>query len=233
MWFLLDFKGGAALFSLGMADPDDTGIILDKFVKGTFLIKKNAYFKSTEYNDDNFFAGCPLGFFGKDCSQTCQCRNGADCDHISGQCTCRTGFMGKYCDQSRLQDIAACFVCFFVLWLVFFNHIKFQFFFLFLFLFYFNLVLFFKFLKKSWMLHYPVLWCHTCGTFSQSPLYKYLLPYIPHFPDSLCSTHLAGFNFFFEHSWLSIYRYIAKSICSFAFTCIWTWVTSHSLIHRV
>lgn len=31
------------------------------------------------------------------------------------------------------------------------------------------------------MLHYPVLWCHTCGTFSQSPLYKYLLPYIPHF----------------------------------------------------
>ncbi len=46
--------------------------------------------------------GCPLGFYGKDCSQTCQCRNGADCDHISGQCTCRTGFMGRHCEQSML-----------------------------------------------------------------------------------------------------------------------------------
>ncbi|TMS08541.1 Multiple epidermal growth factor-like domains protein 10 [Larimichthys crocea] len=34
-----------------------------------------------------------------DCSQICQCRNGADCDHISGQCTCRTGFMGRHCEQ--------------------------------------------------------------------------------------------------------------------------------------
>lgn len=65
------------------------------------------------------------------------------------------------------------------------------------------------------MLHYPVLWCHTCGTFSQSPLYKYLLPYIPHFPDSLCSTHLAGFNFFFEHS---DYRYI--DILQKVFACL-------------
>lgn len=45
-------------------------------------------------------AGCPLGFFGKDCSQVCQCRNGGDCDHISGLCTCRTGFMGRHCEQS-------------------------------------------------------------------------------------------------------------------------------------
>uniref|UniRef100_A0A8D3E703 Multiple epidermal growth factor-like domains protein 10 n=1 Tax=Scophthalmus maximus TaxID=52904 RepID=A0A8D3E703_SCOMX len=48
---------------------------------------------------DDFVAGCPLGFYGRDCSQTCQCRNGADCDHISGQCTCRTGFMGRHCEQ--------------------------------------------------------------------------------------------------------------------------------------
>lgn len=46
-------------------------------------------------------AGCPLGFFGKDCSQSCQCQNGADCDHISGQCTCRRGFMGRQCEQSE------------------------------------------------------------------------------------------------------------------------------------
>lgn len=46
-------------------------------------------------------AGCPLGFYGKDCSQSCQCQNGADCDHISGQCTCRRGFMGRHCEQSE------------------------------------------------------------------------------------------------------------------------------------
>ncbi|CAG5867095.1 unnamed protein product [Menidia menidia] len=42
---------------------------------------------------------CPLGFYGRDCSEACRCRNGADCDHISGQCTCRTGFMGHHCEQ--------------------------------------------------------------------------------------------------------------------------------------
>lgn len=45
--------------------------------------------------------GCPLGFYGKDCALICRCQNGADCDHISGQCTCRTGFMGKHCEQSE------------------------------------------------------------------------------------------------------------------------------------
>lgn len=48
-------------------------------------------------------AGCPLGFYGRDCALICQCQNGADCDHISGQCTCRTGFMGKHCEQSKLE----------------------------------------------------------------------------------------------------------------------------------
>lgn len=50
-----------------------------------------------------FVAGCPLSFYGKDCSQVCLCRNGADCDHISGKCTCRTGFMGQHCEQSTLH----------------------------------------------------------------------------------------------------------------------------------
>lgn len=54
-------------------------------------------------------AGCPLGFYGKDCALICQCQNGADCDHISGQCTCRTGFMGKHCEQSEYErDISGC-----------------------------------------------------------------------------------------------------------------------------
>ncbi|KAG8011001.1 Multiple epidermal growth factor-like domains protein 10 [Nibea albiflora] len=56
-------------------------------------------FKVYHVTYDDSFAGCPLGFYGKDCSQICQCRNGADCDHISGQCTCRTGFMGRHCEQ--------------------------------------------------------------------------------------------------------------------------------------
>lgn len=51
--------------------------------------------------------GCPLGFYGKDCALICQCQNGADCDHISGQCTCRTGFMGKHCEQSECESEAA------------------------------------------------------------------------------------------------------------------------------
>lgn len=49
--------------------------------------------------------GCPLGFYGKDCALICQCQNGADCDHISGQCTCRTGFMGKHCEQSKYESV--------------------------------------------------------------------------------------------------------------------------------
>ena len=31
----------------------------------------------------------------------CQCQNGASCDHISGKCTCRTGFTGQHCEQSK------------------------------------------------------------------------------------------------------------------------------------
>lgn len=44
--------------------------------------------------------GCPSGFYGKDCSEVCRCQNGADCDHITGQCVCRTGFIGTGCEQS-------------------------------------------------------------------------------------------------------------------------------------
>lgn len=51
--------------------------------------------------------GCPLGFYGKDCALICQCQNGADCDHISGQCTCRTGFMGKHCEQSEYENMTS------------------------------------------------------------------------------------------------------------------------------
>lgn len=44
--------------------------------------------------------GCPSGFHGRDCSEVCRCQNGADCDHITGQCACRTGFTGTSCELS-------------------------------------------------------------------------------------------------------------------------------------
>uniref|UniRef100_A0A3B3WUD0 EGF-like domain-containing protein n=1 Tax=Poecilia mexicana TaxID=48701 RepID=A0A3B3WUD0_9TELE len=43
-------------------------------------------------------AGCPSGFYGAQCSEVCRCQNGADCDHISGHCSCRTGFIGPSCE---------------------------------------------------------------------------------------------------------------------------------------
>lgn len=49
-------------------------------------------------------AGCPAAFFGKDCGHICQCQNGASCDHITGKCTCRTGFTGRHCEQSKLPQ---------------------------------------------------------------------------------------------------------------------------------
>lgn len=79
------------------------------------FISKSDHFQRTIYNlmFDNSHAGCPLSFFGKECSQPCQCRNGADCDHISGLCTCRTGFMGRRCEQSMLYCLTFCFYFFF------------------------------------------------------------------------------------------------------------------------
>ncbi|KAG7283734.1 hypothetical protein CRUP_034358 [Coryphaenoides rupestris] len=39
-----------------------------------------------------------MGFYGDECAEVCRCQNGADCDHIGGQCTCRTGFIGHNCE---------------------------------------------------------------------------------------------------------------------------------------
>ncbi|XP_016661742.1 protein draper isoform X2 [Acyrthosiphon pisum] len=43
--------------------------------------------------------GCPLGKFGFDCTQTCQCQNNATCNYLNGNCSCQQGYWGKYCED--------------------------------------------------------------------------------------------------------------------------------------
>lgn len=42
-------------------------------------------------------AVCPDGFYGLDCGQMCECRNGARCHHITGACLCTAGWAGPHC----------------------------------------------------------------------------------------------------------------------------------------
>ncbi|XP_062523621.1 multiple epidermal growth factor-like domains protein 11 [Corticium candelabrum] len=42
---------------------------------------------------------CPDGRYGRDCKDTCQCKNGALCSHINGSCTCAAGYRGRLCDS--------------------------------------------------------------------------------------------------------------------------------------
>uniref|UniRef100_A0A3Q2SQ93 EGF-like and EMI domain containing 1 n=1 Tax=Fundulus heteroclitus TaxID=8078 RepID=A0A3Q2SQ93_FUNHE len=40
---------------------------------------------------------CPDSFYGLDCGQMCECRNGARCHHITGACLCTAGWAGPHC----------------------------------------------------------------------------------------------------------------------------------------
>ncbi|XP_054880848.1 multiple epidermal growth factor-like domains protein 10 [Poeciliopsis prolifica] len=40
---------------------------------------------------------CTPGFYGKSCSDLCQCQNGANCHSVTGECICAPGFMGSKC----------------------------------------------------------------------------------------------------------------------------------------
>ncbi|XP_033618405.1 multiple epidermal growth factor-like domains protein 6 [Fukomys damarensis] len=42
---------------------------------------------------------CPPGFFGLNCSNICDCTNGANCDAVSGQCICLPCFHGSQCKK--------------------------------------------------------------------------------------------------------------------------------------
>ena len=42
-----------------------------------------------------FFSACPPGKWGEDCGNECPCLNGANCDPLSGDCTCTPGWHGN------------------------------------------------------------------------------------------------------------------------------------------
>ncbi|XP_023609681.1 multiple epidermal growth factor-like domains protein 6 [Myotis lucifugus] len=42
---------------------------------------------------------CLPGFYGLNCAHICDCRNGASCDAMSGQCICPAGFHGSQCEK--------------------------------------------------------------------------------------------------------------------------------------
>jgi len=46
-----------------------------------------------------FFKACPEGKKGPMCNDTCDCRNDAKCNPVSGQCTCKPGWTGRDCSK--------------------------------------------------------------------------------------------------------------------------------------
>ena len=46
-------------------------------------------------------AACPEGRFGPQCLMRCMCENGAHCNPVDGQCTCKEGWTGQLCDRGE------------------------------------------------------------------------------------------------------------------------------------
>uniref|UniRef100_A0A671MG02 Zgc:158328 n=1 Tax=Sinocyclocheilus anshuiensis TaxID=1608454 RepID=A0A671MG02_9TELE len=44
---------------------------------------------------------CPAGFFGELCAQSCDCKPGHLCDHVTGQCLCPPGYQGDKCEKRK------------------------------------------------------------------------------------------------------------------------------------
>ncbi|PIO38151.1 hypothetical protein AB205_0180310, partial [Aquarana catesbeiana] len=42
---------------------------------------------------------CPIGTYGYQCAERCDCQNGAKCYHINGACLCEPGFKGILCEE--------------------------------------------------------------------------------------------------------------------------------------
>lgn len=60
---------------------------------------------------------CAPGRWGESCLMECQCRNGASCDRVNGNCHCLPGFVVSTL-LFLLFNISKCYVCFY--WFFFF-----------------------------------------------------------------------------------------------------------------
>lgn len=49
--------------------------------------------------------GCPAGFFGKLCAQSCDCKHGHLCDPVTGQCVCPPGYLGEHCEKRKSSQL--------------------------------------------------------------------------------------------------------------------------------
>lgn len=47
---------------------------------------------------------CPMGRFGQDCAETCDCAPGARCFPANGACLCEHGFTGHRCTERLCPD---------------------------------------------------------------------------------------------------------------------------------
>ena len=61
-------------------------------------------------NQFYLFSACPPGKWGDDCGNECPCLNGAQCDPLSGDCTCTPGWHGNeiwfvLIESSRLEKL--------------------------------------------------------------------------------------------------------------------------------
>lgn len=47
---------------------------------------------------------CPEGWFGRNCSLSCKCKNGGVCDLVTGSCRCPPGVSGEQCQDGQFTS---------------------------------------------------------------------------------------------------------------------------------